>query len=100
MLEVDDNKLIRIYIEKGYEEGFRKGFRKGSKEGFREGKIIGNLKNAIAMFDKNYSISDVIKITKIPEENAKYISSLCNKGHTNKEIRELSLYKYYSFMNN
>ena len=96
---LDDIKILQIYRKKGYEEGVIEGFEKGFKEGFRKGKIISNLKNAIAMFDMNYSISDVIKITKIPEENAKYISSLCNKGHTNKEIRELSLYKYYSFMN-
>ena len=96
----DDIKILQIYRKKGYEEGVIEGFENGFKEGFEKGKIISNLKNAIAMFDMNYSISDVIKITKIPEENAKYISSLCNNGHTDKEIQKLSLYKYYSFMNN
>ena len=88
MTDLDDNKLLKMYKDKGIEEGIEKG------------EIINSLKNAIAMFKEEFSINDVIKITKIPEENAKYICSICNNGHTNKELLELSLKNYYSLMKN
>ena len=68
---------------------------KGIDEGRKEGGIIANLNNAIRMFDDNVSIKDVIKFTRIPEENAQYISSLSGNGYTHNEILEFVLKKFY-----
>ena len=57
--------------------------------------IIANLNNAIRMFDENVSTKDVIKFTRIPEENAQYISSLSGNGYTHNEILEFVLKKFY-----
>ena len=67
---------LRKREEKGIEKGREEGIEIGIDEGIKKGGIIANLNNAIRMFDDNVSIKDVIKFTRIPEENVQYISSL------------------------
>ena len=83
-----------------FEESLRKREEKGIEKGMKKGGIIANLNNAIRMFDENVSTKDVIKFTRIPEENAQYISSLSGNGYTHNEILDFVLKKFYPNLTN
>ena len=63
------------------------------------GEIKNSLKNAITLFDKNFSINEVIEITEITEENAEYLSSLTGNGYTKEEILKMTLKHFYPNIN-
>ena len=73
--------------------------KEGIKEGMDFGEIKNGLKNAITMFDKNFSIKEVIEITEIPEENAEYVYSLSGNGYTKEEILKKALNRFYPHIN-
>ena len=87
MSELDDNKILQKYKKDGI------------KEGMDFGEIKNGLKNAITMFDKDFSISEVIEITEIPEENAEYVYSLSGNGYTKEEILKKALNRFYPYIN-
>ena len=87
MSELDDNKILQKYKKDGI------------KEGMDFGEIKNGLKNAITMFDKDFSISEVIEITEIPEENAEYVYSLSGNGYTKEEILKKTLNCFYPYIN-
>ena len=87
MSELDDNKILQKYKKDGI------------KEGMDFGEIKNGLKNAITMIDKDFSISEVIEITEIPEENAEYVYSLSGNGYTKEEILKKALNRFYPYIN-
>lgn len=103
MSELDDNKILQKYKNDGIEEGIKKGKIEGKIEGIEEGMDFGEikkgLKSAITMIDKDFSISEVIEITEIPEENAEYVYSLSGNGYTKEEILKKTLNRFYPYIN-
>ena len=95
MSELDDNKILQKYKAEGKIEGKIEGI----KEGMDFGEIKKGLKNAITMIDKDFSISEVIEITEIPEENAEYVYSLSGNGYTKEEILKKALNRFYPYIN-
>ena len=95
MSELDDNKILQKYKADGKKEGKIEGI----KEGMDFGEIKKGLKNAITMIDKDFSISEVIEITEIPEENAEYVYSLSGNGYTKEEILKKALNRFYPYIN-
>ena len=51
------------------------------------------------MIDKDFTISEVIEITEIPEENAEYVYSLSGNGYTKEEILKKVLNHFYPNIN-
>ena len=96
-------KIIKEGIKKGKIEGIEEGIKKGKIEGIEEGMDFGEikkgLKSAITMIDKDFSISEVIEITEIPEENAEYVYSLSGNGYTKEEILKKALNRFYPYIN-
>ena len=68
---LDRKDLFQEGFKKGFKEGFQEGFKKGFKKGFKEGREENQKDIILTMIERNYSLPEIAKIVKCPEDEIK-----------------------------